>query len=93
MIQHHVPKGQKSEKAGQRCKMCDELLPNNEGWELSPLDIESVELGTASASDNKFKTLEPHATKEEAQILNGKFPKFHKRFFRQTRTCLNQCHT
>jgi hypothetical protein len=61
MIQHHVPKRQISEKAGQRCKMCDELLPDNEGWELSLLDIESVELGTASTSDNKFKTLNPHA--------------------------------
>ena len=60
--------------------MCDELLPDDEGWELSLLYIESVELGTDSTSNNKFKTLDPHATKEETQKLNAKFRNFTRNF-------------
>jgi len=67
-------------RKGQRSKSCHELLPDNEGWELSLLDIESVELDTASTIDNKYKTLEPHAMKEEAQKLNAKFRNFTKDF-------------
>ena len=60
--------------------MCDELLPDNEGWELCLLDIDSVELGTVSTSEKKFKILEPHATKEETQKLNAKFRNFTRNF-------------
>jgi hypothetical protein len=61
--------------------MCHELLPDNEGWELSLIDIESVELDTASTlSANKYKTLEPHATKEEAQKVIAKFRNFTRDF-------------